>query len=91
MNKTKFASELATRIGLPVSETKKIVNEFTALIMEKTAENEPVSFLGFGAFKLREQKKRQARNPKTGKPIMIEPRRIVVFKSGKELLEVLNK
>jgi len=50
-------------------------------IMKKTLENgEDILISGFGKFRVRDKGKRRGRNPQTGSDMMMEARRVVVFK-----------
>ena len=46
-----------------------------------------VPILGFGVFQIEERDGRKTRNPRTGEPVMVGPKRSVRFKMGKELRE----
>lgn len=91
MNKTKFISELAVRMGRPVTETHKFVDDFFALTTEVLAREEEIRFLGFGCFYPRKQQARPVRNPKTGAPFILDERTTVRFKPGKYLFETINR
>lgn len=90
MNKTDFTAKLAERTGRPVNEVRKFIDDFFALTTEVLANDEEVAFLCFGRFYLRKQHARPVRNPKTGKPIMLEERNTVRFKPGKNLFDSIN-
>ena len=50
-------------------------------IMKKTLENgEDILISGFGKFRVRDKGQRRGRNPQTGSDMMMEARRVVVFK-----------
>ena len=42
---------------------------------------------GFGSFGLKERQSRTGRNPKTGESVAVEAKRVLFFKTGKELRE----
>ncbi len=48
-----------------------------------------VELRGFGTFATRQRDQRIGRNPRTGERVDVEPKRIPVFKPGKELRERL--
>ena len=91
MNKTAFLSELAVRTDRPVTEVRKVVDDFFALTTEILAREEEVAFLYFGRFYPRKQFARPVRNPKTGVPLMLDERTTVRFKPGKTLFEAVNR
>lgn len=90
MNKTVFTQELATRTGLPLKQSKQVIETFIDLISEQIEQNDSVVFMGFGSFKPRRQASRIARNPKNGEPVMIPTRNNMYFKPGVDLLKRLN-
>lgn len=51
---------------------------------------EKVKISGFGSLVVKSKRKRMGRNPKTGKPIEITPRRVLSFKASQVLKRLLN-
>ena len=43
---------------------------------------ETVKLSGFGVFQVREKRARMGRNPKTGEPAAITPRRVISFRAS---------
>ena len=54
---------------------------------DSLAHGERIEIRGFGAFSLRRQEPRLARNPKTGETVALPERHMPHFKPGKELRE----
>ncbi|MCX5835071.1 MAG: HU family DNA-binding protein, partial [Deltaproteobacteria bacterium] len=50
-----------------------------------------LSLVGFGTFTCARRKARMGRNPKTGATIKIPARKVVKFKSGKTLSELVSR
>ena len=50
-----------------------------------------VELRGFGAFSVRERKARLGRNPRTGEPVQIKPRRVVTFRASSQLKQQLKQ
>ena len=90
MNKAELIAELAERAGLKKQKAAKVLDAYMEIVTEKMSNNEEVALIGFGTFVPRAQNSRMARNPKTGEPVMIQPRTTVKFKPGKFLLEAMN-
>jgi len=44
-----------------------------------------VTLIGFGTFSVQHVSERTARNPQTGKPVQVKPKKKVRFKAGSEL------
>ncbi|SEP68830.1 integration host factor subunit beta [Solimonas aquatica] len=59
-------------------------------ISNALARDERVEIRGFGSFALHHRPARVGRNPKTGEPVHIPPKRVPHFKPGKEMRERVN-
>src|SRR3954469_6658609 len=46
------------------------------------AAGETVKLSGFGVFQVRDKRARMGRNPKTGEPAALEPRRVIGFRAS---------
>lgn len=91
MNKNDLINELAAKLNITRTASKKYLEAFEETFGDALEEGEPVMLQGFGTFTLWKQTGRPARNPKTGAPCMIAPRNSVKFKPGKGLLKRLNR
>ena len=60
-------------------------------IAERLSAGEEVKISSFGSFTVRGKGLRMGRNPKTGEPAAILPRRVVVFRPSAKLKERINK
>lgn len=67
-----------------------IVDNFFDTIKKTLISGEDVKLSGFGNFVLNEKKARPGRNPKTGEEYVISARRVVTFKAGTKLKEVVK-
>ena len=85
MNKTELIEALAKRTGLTKSSATSALNSVLESITKSLKKGEPVSFVGFGTFKISNRKARTARNPQTGAAIKIPKRRVPRFTAGKAL------
>ncbi|HEX4894811.1 MAG TPA: integration host factor subunit beta [Solimonas sp.] len=59
-------------------------------ISNALARDDRVEIRGFGSFALHHRPSRTGRNPKTGEPVQIPPKRVPHFKPGKEMRERVN-
>lgn len=66
------------------------VNIFLDLMSETLAAGDRIEVRGFGSFSLRHHEPRVGRNPKTGKPVQLEAKRVPHFKQGKQMRERVN-
>lgn len=91
MNKAQFIEALANKGDMTKSEAKRNLNICLDIITECMQNNEEIVFSGFGTLLPWSQTARMARNPKSGIPVMIQPRTTVKFKAGKYLIQAINK
>jgi len=87
MNKSQFVEVLAKREGIPKNTAEKLVNIFFGSITEALTKGDRVEIRGFGSFRVKSYDGYQGRNPKTGEAIQVEPKKIPIFKVGRELKE----
>ena len=63
-----------------------ILNEIT----EALKENGRVELRGFGSFTTKSRDGRIGRNPRTGEPVVVEPKLAPCFRASRDLLELMN-
>ena len=61
------------------------VERVLELMATALEEGKQVKLSGFGVFQVREKRARMGRNPKTGEPAAIEPRRVIGFRASQVL------
>ena len=66
-------------------EATIIVNKLFDEILTAIVNGEKVVITGFGSFNLLVTQTKKGRNPKTGKTILIEPKKKIKFKQSKEI------
>ncbi len=71
-------------------EIEQVVDIFFEEIAERLAEGGRLELRGFGTFSTRQREGRTGRNPRTGEPVEVPPKRVPYFKPGKEMRERLN-
>jgi integration host factor subunit alpha len=69
-------------VGLSRQECSALVERTLELIAEALERGETVKLSGFGVFQVREKRARMGRNPKTGEPAAIDPRRVISFRAS---------
>ena len=68
----------------------EVVNTLIELIKQTLEDGDDVLISGFGKFSIKEKKERPGRNPATGEPMMLRPRKVVTFKCSGKLRNQLN-
>ncbi|MBF0566295.1 MAG: integration host factor subunit beta [Nitrospirae bacterium] len=76
--------------GLTKSQTEVIVEAFFQSIMDALNSGDKVEIRGFGNFRVKSRNPRKARNPKTGGVVDVPAKKVLHFKMGKELRELIN-
>ena len=87
MNKVDFIEALREETGLTRSKAKEVVELFFDEISDALASGDRVEIRGLSSFYVKEYKAYTGRNPKTGEPIQVRPKKLPFFKCGKELKE----
>jgi len=87
MNKLELISALKTEADISKSEAAKVVQVFFDSMADALARGERVEIRGLCSFFVKEYKSYTGRNPKTGDKVLIRPKKLPFFKSGKELKE----
>lgn len=90
VTKKDIVDAIADRTGLTQVDTKVIVECFLDSIAKSLRDGKNIEIRGFGRFKVKEKKAREARNPRTGEMVHIEAGFKPVFEASKELKAVLN-
>ncbi len=86
MVKADLVERVYQKVGFTRQEAVEAVEILFDEIKSELARGENVRIAGFASFYLKEKKARNARNPKTGEPILIRSRRVLSFKPSKQLL-----
>lgn len=87
MNKLELISALKAEANMSKAEAAKVVQIFFDNMADAMARGERVEIRGLCSFFIKEYKSYTGRNPKTGARVLIKPKRLPFFKSGKELRE----
>ncbi len=89
-------SELIERLGekfphIAKNDVEKIVNSMLDRMIGALRDNDRIEIRGFGSLFVKFRQGREARNPKTGKRLTVQAKRVPFFKAGKELKQIINK
>jgi len=90
MNKAELISALASKTSKPQTEAKAFLEAFTETVTETLTKGDKVTLIGFGTFDVQHVQARTGRNPKTGEPLQIKPKKKPRFKAGAELSGAVN-
>lgn len=86
-----LAEAVYEELGLSRQESSDLVESMLALLSDALARGEPVKLSSFGSFAVRDKGERIGRNPKTKQEVMIDPRRVLVFKPSQVLKDRVDR
>ncbi|MFN3476541.1 MAG: HU family DNA-binding protein [Candidatus Methylomirabilales bacterium] len=90
MTKAELVEKVAAQVNLTKKDTEVVIDTILDGIANALKEHGKVELRGFGSFRVRDRRARQGRNPQTGQPVQVPPKRVPYFKPGKELKALLN-
>jgi nucleoid DNA-binding protein len=90
MTKAQLIEALSQRLGQSKQESERVLDAVLDTAKAALQQGEKIDLRGFGTFKLRETKARQARNPRTGETVAVPAKKVAAFKPSKELAALLN-
>ena len=71
-------------------DSHKLVDKLLGIIKDTLANGEDVLVSGFGKFCVKDKRRRRGRNPATGEDLMLESRKVVLFKCSGVLRDKIN-
>ena len=87
MNKSQLVEALAKTENLTIKTAEDVVNTFFREMEKSLTGGSRVEIRGLGSFKIKGYDSYNGRNPKTGKIIKVEGKKLPFFKVGRELRE----
>jgi integration host factor subunit alpha len=75
---------------IPRNESSEIIETLLEIIKRTLESGEDVMVSGFGKFCIKAKKERKGRNPATGDDLMLESRRVVLFRCSPVLRDKVN-
>jgi len=80
-----------TTAGIDTERARKLTTGIIEALTVALATGKAVELRGLGSLEVKERKAYKARNPKTGEAVNVQPRRRVIFHSGRGLKKALNR
>jgi integration host factor subunit alpha len=72
-------------------ESAQIIETLFECFKQSMEEGDDVLISGFGKFSVQEKNQRRGRNPQSGEPMMLPPRKVVTFKCSGVLRQKINR
>lgn len=80
MNKPQIIEQMVLETGLSRADTEKALNAIFKVGATTLKKGERVVISKVATFSVKTRAARTGRNPQTGKPITIKPKKVIVFK-----------
>ncbi len=90
LTKSDLNESIHERHDLSRNESTEVVENLLEIIKSTLEKGEDVMISGFGKFCVKEKNKRRGRNPATGQDLMLDSRRVVVFRCSPVLRDKVN-
>ncbi|MHB8067273.1 MAG: HU family DNA-binding protein [Desulfobaccales bacterium] len=90
MTKAELIAQVAGEAQLRKVDAEKAINSLIRTVSNTLKKTGRLALAGFGTFVVSQRKAREGRNPQTGKPIKIPATKVVKFKPGKQLKDLVK-
>jgi integration host factor subunit alpha len=90
LKKVHLVDAISELNGYPKNKSADIVETLLEIIKRTLESGEDVLISGFGKFCVKDKRERLGRNPATGGPLILKPRKVVTFRCSLTLRDKLN-
>jgi len=87
MNKSDLVAKLAAEHGISKRLAKQVVDLIFEAMAKAMVDGERIELRGFGSMRLHQYAGYRGRNPRTGEPVDVLPKRLPLFRQSK-MMEV---
>jgi integration host factor subunit alpha len=91
LTKAEIADKVWRKTDIPKMRSTELVDTVFEVIRKTLESGEDVLISSFGKFSVREKRQRRGRNPQTGEPMTIPPKKVVTFKCAGVLRNKINR
>jgi len=91
MLKSDLINILVGKRGITQKQAEATIETIFESMKEALCRGENIEIRGLGAFHVKNYQGYQGRNPKTGEVIPVKPKRGLLFRTGKELRDRVNR
>jgi nucleoid DNA-binding protein len=91
IHKRSLINKIAKQFNDSQENTKKIIDCFTAQMLETLKSGNDLELRGFGVFRIKERGSRKGINPKTQEKVDVPPKKHIHFKMGSLMREAISK
>ncbi|MDR4989218.1 MAG: HU family DNA-binding protein [Bacteroidales bacterium] len=90
MNKAELIDAIASKANLTKADAKRALDAFIGATTDALKKGDRVALVGFGSFSVAKRDARKGRNPQSGVEITIPAKKVVKFKAGAELADLVK-
>lgn len=90
LTKAQIIDAIPEELDISRKKSVEVVETLLEIIKRQMENGEDVLISGFGKFCIKDKKARRGRNPATGSDMMLNKRRVVVFRCSKLLRDKIN-
>jgi len=91
MLKSDLINILVSKRGITQKQAEATIETIFESMKDALCRGENIEIRGLGAFHVKHYEGYQGRNPKTGQVIPVKPKRGLLFRTGKELRDRVNR
>jgi len=90
LTKADIIDKIYNQCGFSKSKSIQVTEKLLGIIKSTLESGEDLLISGFGKFYVLDKKKRKGRNPQTGEDMILDGRKVIVFKCSGKLREKMN-
>ena len=90
MTKRELVIRVANKLGMTQSDVSKVIEGTFETLSQALAEGKRWELRDFGVFEVKTRASRIGRNPRTGDQVPVPERRVVTFRPGKKMKEIVS-
>ncbi len=90
MNNKELITELARKADLTQSEAQDLLDKTCKLMGKRFAAMDTLTIQGFGVFEVKKKQERLTIHPVSGKRLLVPPKLVLAFLSGKTFKEKIK-
>ena len=89
MTKRELATQLADKLGMTQKDVASVLETFLDEVCRSLADGRRLELRDFGVFETKTRASHVSRNPRTGEQVAVPERKVVTFRPGKQMKEVI--
>ena len=90
LTKLHISQKMANDCGFMKGEAAELLEKFLDIMKKNIIAGEDIMISGFGKWHVRSKRPRRGRNPNTGHEIVLDARRVVIWKYSPVLKKAVN-